>query len=451
MKQKNFKAGLFVVFTLALMIYMILKVSQGGMLFASSYDLHLKMTSAVGLGKNTPVQIAGVDVGVVKSIQLLPDNQAQVVLSIREGVKIYENAEAQVKTTGILGDAYVAIFQPGPGTYFLKDGDNIKKVSNLGDINSITGQVSAIADDVKAITATMRKLMAGDGSVFDKSMRNIEKITKSLAKVTTTNEKNIDAIVANMKALSQNLNHIVAQNMGHVNKTMYNLADITGTVAKGEGTIGKLIKDEETVDKLNESLESINNFLGGANRLKVDLGMHSEYLAGTGDFKNYVELTLRPRPDKFFLFEVVSDPDPSFNTNIEEKTVTANGQTNVVTTSTRSKRLDGLLFSAQIGKKIKDFTIRGGLIESTGGIGVDYNKGALGVSFQAFDFRSEGGQRPHLKFMGRAQVTNSFYLLGGVDDIINKNQDLAWFMGAGLTFTDDDLRSLLGTLGALNR
>lgn len=444
MKGNNFKAGIFVLFALAIMIYMILRVSQGGLFFSSTYPIYLEVASAAGLAQNTPVQIAGVDIGLVDGITLTSSNKARLRLAIRNDVVISRSSRGYIKTTGILGDAFIEIVPGDISSPPMKKDDVMTDVTTFGDINSLTGQMSLIAEDVKAITGQMRKLMAGDDSSFDRTMRNIEKITNTLANVSTKNEGNIDAIIANLKILSQNLNAMVAQNMGNVNGTLNNIDDITGTIAAGKGTIGKLVKDEETINKINDSLDSLNNFLGGANRLKVDLGMHSEYLAGTGDFKNYVELKLKPRPDKFFLFEAVSDPDPSFNSAIEENIITSGGTTSTITTKTRSKRLNGFLFSAQIAKKIRDFTIRGGLIESSGGVGFDYDRGPIGFSFQAFDFKSDEGQKPHLKAMARAQLTNSFYLLGGVDDIINPNQDLAWFLGAGFTFTDDDLKSLLG-------
>jgi len=429
---------------------MVLRVSQGSLFNAGTYSIYLEVDSAVGLDKKTQVQIAGVDVGEVLDIELIDNQKALVELAIQNNVKINSNAISRIKTMGILGDAYIEIYQPGPLNDPLEEGKTIKNVTNYGDVNSVTQQVSSIAEDVKAITTQMRKLMAGDDSAFDRTIKNLENITSSFSRLSLKNEKNIDILVSNMKALSQNLNYIVAKNMGRVDRTVYNLEDITKDMAEGRGTIGKLLKDEDTVNKLNDTLDGISSFIGGANRLRVDLDMHTEYLAGTGNVKNYVSMALKPRPDKFFLFEIVSDPDPSFNTTIEETIVTSGGTTSTISTKRREKALDGILFSAQLAKKYHDFTIRGGLIESSGGVGLDYNRGPLGLSFTAFDFKSDEGQRPHLKVMGKTHLTKSFYVLGGVDDFINPDQDLAWYLGAGLTFTDDDIKSLLGVFTGLS-
>lgn len=449
MKGNNFKAGLFVFLTLCLLVFIVMRIGKSGsMLFGGTYPVFMDVATAVGLSRNTPVQIAGVGVGVVDAISLTENSKARLKLAIHKGIKVASDAEAHIKTTGILGDAYIEIFQPGGVPKEMVSGGKIGTVVNYGDFNSVTNQFAEIATDVRAITKQMRKLMAGDDSSFDRTMKNIERISHSLATLTTKNEKNIDAIISNMKTLSQNLNVLVASNTGHINDAVYNLDDITSTISRGEGTVGKLIKDDETVHKINDTLDEIHSFLGGTNRMKVDLGMHSEYLAGTGDFKNYVSLHLKPRPDKFFIFDVISDPDPSFRDYVEEKTVTSGGTSTQITTQTRSKNLNGFLFSAQVAKKFYDFTLRGGLIESAGGVGVDYDHGPFGLKFSAFDFRTNNGEKPHLKFMGTANMTRTFYLLGGVDDIINPNQDLAWFLGAGITFTDDDIKSLLGLLSA---
>jgi phospholipid/cholesterol/gamma-HCH transport system substrate-binding protein len=447
MRGQNFKAGIFVMVALVLLVAMVLRVSQGSLFFSSAYTIYMDVPSAVGISKNTPVMVAGVDIGVVDSVTLSSANKARLKLAIKKDFTISQTATGHIKTTGILGDAYIEIQQKSSKPRLEPDGV-ISDVLSYGDFNSLTASLGLIAADVKVITSQMRKTMEGDDSSFNKIVKNIEKITKSLSNVTTKNEKNLNVLIANLKTVSQNLNYVVAKNMGKVGNSFTNIEDITGTIARGEGTVGKLIKDDVTVEKINDALDGINDFLGGGNRLKVDLGMHSEYLAGTGDFKNYVSLNLSPRPDKYFLFEVVSDPDPSFVTAIEETVVTSGGASTTVTTERRNKTLDGFRFTAQIAKKYHDFTIRGGLIESSGGVGLDFDKGPVGLSFSAFDFKSTAGQRPHLKALGKANLTSSFYLLGGVDDIINQNQDLAWFLGAGLSFTDDDIKSLFGILSA---
>lgn len=444
MNSKNYKAGLFVLGTLILLGYMILRVNQDGFLFSNSYKLHMTVATAAGLAYKTPVQIAGVPVGIVSDIKLDQNSRAKLTLEINKDVKIFDGAKANIKTTGILGDAYVEILQPGELGEALAEGSSIESVQGFSDLNSVTDTMGQIAEDVKAITTQMRKLMAGDDSSFDKTFKNIEKITAYLAR----NENNVNVSMSNIKAITENLNAILAANRSMIYQSATNVAGITGSINEGEGTIGRLVKSDETLEKIHESLDNLNNLVGGVNRFNVKLGGHTEFLGGTGDFKNYVTFALQPRPDKFFLFEVVSDPNPSFTRTVEETTVTTGGQSTSITTQRQFKELDDLRFSAQFAKKFQNFTMRGGLIESTGGVGLDYAQGPIGVQFSAFDFKTDDGEKPHLKVMSTAHVTNTFYLLGGFDDFINPNQDLDWFVGAGFSFNDEDIKNLFGLFGA---
>lgn len=442
----HLKVGIFVSVIIVILAYATLRVSQKSILPGGTYDIFLLTDSAEGINKKTPVQVAGIQVGAVSEIGLVGNNQAKITLEISRKVKLSKNAEARIKTIGFLGDTYIELFDPSPSAEKLSPESTIRQVTTYGDLNAVMGEIGSIAGDVKAITATMKTLMAGEDSAFARSLNNIEKITSALERVSTRNESEINAIVANLRAMSENLNLLVARNISNVDTALGNTAEITEKIRRGEGTIGRLINDDETVEKLNESIEGLNNLLGGVNRLQVDLGYHTEYLGESEDFKHYVSLALKPKPDKAFLFDFVSDPAPAPVTTLKDTTITSGGTTTTVSEEIETVSPNKFRFSAQFAKKYYDFTFRGGIIESSGGAGVDYNYGPAGLQFSAFDFQTTNDRRPHLKTMGTVNVTRSLYLLGGLDDFVSKQQDPDWFLGAGVKFSDDDLKSLIGLM-----
>lgn len=439
------KVGLFVAFIIIILIYSTVRVSQTSLSSFSSYSVFLEIDSASGIAKKTPVQIAGIEVGEVESIKLLGHNRARIELSINDDVKLDQNVKALVKSVGFLGDTYIELYQPGSFNHELKDGAIIKDVFSYGDINSLTGQLTSISEDVKAITSTLKVMMAGEDSSFANSLRNVEQITGTLSRVSVKNEENMGAIIENLRALSENLNAMVAQN-GSARGTADNMYSITDKINRGEGTIGRLINDESTIDKINESVDNINDMLGSANKMKVDIGYHTEYLGNSEEFKHYVSLALRPKPDKAFLFEFVDDPAPDTKVTQTTRTITSNGTTTVVNEEVETTDSDKFVFSAQLAKSFYDFTFRGGIIESSGGVGVDFNRGSIGLGFSAFDFETKRGERPHLKAWGKVNLTQSFFVLGGYDDFINTKEGRDWFMGAGITIQDDDIKSLFGLM-----
>jgi phospholipid/cholesterol/gamma-HCH transport system substrate-binding protein len=129
---------------------------------------------------------------------------------------------------------------------------------------------------------------------------------------------------------------------------------------------------------------------------------------------------------------------------IKDTEITAGGTTNTIHTLTSTYEPEKFRFSAQLAKKIYDFTLRGGIIESRGGVGLDYDKGPLSLKFSAFDFSTKYGDKPHLKAWGSLNLTKNFYFVGGADDIINPHQPVDWFVGGGLRLVDEDVKNLIG-------
>ena len=235
-----------------------------------------------------------------------------------------------------------------------------------------------------------------------------------------------------------------------VDDSLSRIANITRKIDEGRGTIGKLINDPQTVEKVNAAADSLNETLGTFKRIQAELGYHTEYLTATKDFKHYVHLNLRPRPDEAFQFEFVEDRAASPQRATRTTTVTVGGASTTVTADTETIERNKFRISAQLAKKIYDFTLRGGLIESRGGVGVDYNRGPVGVQLSAFDFNTQQGSKPHIKVSGNLNLTKSLYLTGGADDMLNPAQKTDWFFGAGVRLVDDDIKALLtgGGLGS---
>ncbi len=119
-----------------------------------------------------------------------------------------------------------------------------------------------------------------------------------------------------------------------------------------------------------------------------------------------------------------------------------------VTTVTEEEKTDhdALKFSAQIAKRYYDLTLRGGIMESTGGFGLDYSflKDRLVFSFDAFDFDPD--ENPHLKFKAELFPIHHCYIAGGFDDFISNEGNETAFLGAGIRFSDEDIKGILSTV-----
>jgi len=109
--------GIFVFLGLLCIGYMTLKLGKVSFMQDDSYPLTAKFISVTGLRDGNPVDIMGIEVGRVERITMDQDNQkAVVVMKIKKGIKIYDDAIASIKTEGLMGDQYINIDPGGSGT-----------------------------------------------------------------------------------------------------------------------------------------------------------------------------------------------------------------------------------------------------------------------------------------------------------------------------------------------
>lgn len=451
-KKAEFKVGMFAALLLLIIGYSTLKISEGAFFFTTGYDVLVTLDTAIGINAKTPVEIAGIQVGVVKTVGLADDGRrASVVLRIeRDDVRLPEGTEAVVRAKGFLGDTYIEL-RPGKADAApIPPGGELAFGGVGGDINMLVTQFNEIAGDIKAVTSSLKDLMGTPGSPVEKSLYDLEKFARIMRELAQENQQNINRISENFAAVSEDLRTILTEGRSDVLDSLDRVSSITRKIDEGQGTVGRLVNDDETVTKLNDALSSLDEALGGFKKLETEIGYHTEFLGASHDFKHYIHFDLWPRPDEAFLFEFVEDRSPSAKRVSRTTTVTSGGTTSTVQSDISTIERNRFLVSAQLAKKLYDVTLRGGIIESRGGIGLDYTKGPLAASFSAFDFNTQNGNKPHLKATGTVRMTPALYVVGGADDMINPNQSTDWFVGAGLSLRDDDIKSILtaGGMGA---
>lgn len=444
------KVGIFAAAIILLIAWATIRVSDNSSVYGRGYELVAVFDNATGLKPKAPVELAGVKIGVVKRLRLLESRQAEVILDLSDDVKLPENSEAVLRTRGFMGETFVEILPGDPSLPILAKGGHIEYTARTGDINSLVSQFSSIAGDIKHVTTSLKGMVGDDSSYpINRVVGNLESFTEAIKNITIRNQDNVDRISENLAAMTDQLRQIVAQGQQDVEESMDRIASITRKIDEGKGTVGKLVNDDETVEKLNEAMDNLNQALGGFKKLETEIGYRAEFMTQTQDFKHYVDLALRPSPDKALMLGIVSDPDPRASRVESVTDVTVGGNTTQVTTETATIDREKIRFSAQLAKKFYDVQLRGGIIQSTGGFGLDYLPGPFGIHFSAFDFSTRFGDKPHLTAAADINLTRSLYITGGADDIIRPGGPKPdWFVGAGFRFADDDIKSFMGSAGS---
>ncbi|HRH97189.1 MAG TPA: outer membrane lipid asymmetry maintenance protein MlaD [Prosthecobacter sp.] len=144
MKQSKLElfVGAFVLLGIAAIIYLTVKLGAGSMIGGETYVLEARFTNAGGLNAGSSVLVAGVPVGRVEGIRVDADDySAMVTMRVLAGLKLPTDTMASIKTTGLIGDKYVAL-APGADETYLDSGARITMTESSVDIESLIGKMA---------------------------------------------------------------------------------------------------------------------------------------------------------------------------------------------------------------------------------------------------------------------------------------------------------------------
>jgi phospholipid/cholesterol/gamma-HCH transport system substrate-binding protein len=142
--MKNYRyetmAGIFVLIGLVCVGYLTVKLGKVKLLGHDSYSLYARFNSVSGLRTGNPVEMLGIQIGEIASFRLDQDKQVVMVeFKIREGIKVYEDAIASIKTSGLIGDRYVSLDAGGSGS-ILNPGGVITQTESPPDLSDLIGK-----------------------------------------------------------------------------------------------------------------------------------------------------------------------------------------------------------------------------------------------------------------------------------------------------------------------
>lgn len=128
--------GFFVLLGILSLAYMSINLGKLEIIGKKGYIVYAKFDKAGGIKQNAIVEIAGVEVGTVKSVKITGDYRAQVEIEIDKDIKLQEDAIASIKTKGLIGEQYVQI-SPGGSDKMIQNGGTIRETESAIDIEEL--------------------------------------------------------------------------------------------------------------------------------------------------------------------------------------------------------------------------------------------------------------------------------------------------------------------------
>ncbi len=384
----------------------------------------------------------------------------------------------------------------------LPPGSEIENVKEAVAIEQLFESLNRITGDVEAVTGALREALAGDrnslkelvadlervaetldstvarsSGQLERILQNAEAISEDVRKITADKDEDIGAIVTNIRVITEQTRSVlesvqgivganegeltesvkgIRQALGSLNRSLESLETVAKKVEQGEGTLGKLVADDALAEKVEGVVDDASDFLGRVTRIQTEMTLRSELLVNEERTKNYVSLRIVPQPDKYYLLEVIDDP----RGQIERQTITRSppGPEEAANQEVRVTR-EALKWSAQFAKRYGFTTLRFGIIESTGGLGLNLHflDDRLEFKVDVFEFTNPDKTYPRLKAYANLVFVQHLFVTAGADDLINSQlrdetsgrilSGRDYFVGGGLYFTDDDIKGLVGLLG----
>jgi phospholipid/cholesterol/gamma-HCH transport system substrate-binding protein len=250
-------------------------IARGGL--ARGYPLYARFPWGAGLKQGQPVLLAGVQVGFVDQVELIPDGTIAVRLQVQQQYKIPAGTTASVEANGIFGDQLVALTPIKGAKGYIPPADTIVTGAGSPGVAALLEKGDSIALNVRSLTNEARGQFVDSGGIKDvrKTLNDLTKLVAQLSAVTAEQSKQltmtqqqvrktlasvdsskVDSTIVNLRATSASFEKLATE----LRSTNTKVQGLTDKLSNGTGTAGKLMNDPAVyarVDTLLMRLDSL--------------------------------------------------------------------------------------------------------------------------------------------------------------------------------------------------
>lgn len=356
------RVGIFVLLALGVFAYMGLQI--GAFRFdRSSYNTYvLYFKDISGLSRKSDVKIAGVKVGWVEEIALVPDEQtttvARATVMIKKEYVLYQNATGAVRQDGLLGPKFVELL-PGSTMYEKIPSNTVLTAPAIeqASIDEIMRQFKHIASNIEHVTDSLKNALGGvqgedaikqfvhnAGATF----QHFASAAQTVATALSRNESQLDELLAigtNFKHLTevleqdmfpsfqQSIEKIsqvfdrdfdrIATHLSSTASSLEGAADqakdgiskvssVMQKIDEGKGLLGKLINEDDLYLDLKTAVGGFKSYMNRMERMELVFDSHFESMHRSAenyeyeDSKGYVDVRIHPNEDHFYMVQFAS-------------------------------------------------------------------------------------------------------------------------------------------------
>jgi phospholipid/cholesterol/gamma-HCH transport system substrate-binding protein len=255
--------GLLLMVALALALGGTIWIARGGL--AKGYTMHARFPWGAGLKQGQPVLLAGVQVGFVEKVELIPDGTLDVTLQVQDQYRIPSGTTASVEANGIFGDMLIALTPVKGIEGKMAEGDTIPTGAGSPGVAQLLEKGDSIALNVRALSDEARRQFVDSGGVRE-VRQTVADLTKLVAQLSTVAAEQSRQLTLTQSQLRKTLSSV---DSAMVDSTLVNLR---ATSANFE----QLSRDfRETNTQVQSLVQKVNNGPGTAGRLMNDPAVYA--------------------------------------------------------------------------------------------------------------------------------------------------------------------------------
>jgi phospholipid/cholesterol/gamma-HCH transport system substrate-binding protein len=237
-----------------------------------------------GLNKASPVTIKGNKIGKIESITYnSKTGKTRVAFSVEDDLQFSKNSIIRMYETGLMGGNGLAIV-PASDNDYAQDGDVLKSEVEYGLVTSLSKNFSGISNNLDSTLKSADSLMTNLNKLVkddsDKGLKNaiaelnttitsFKNVSYSLNSLIAKNDKKLSSAITSFDSISSNLAVITSdlkqvkfsQTVAELDKTLNSVNALMADLENGNGSLGKLLKDEGLYTNLEGASKQLEELL----------------------------------------------------------------------------------------------------------------------------------------------------------------------------------------------
>lgn len=272
-RRDELLVGLVLLIAVALALGGSIWIARGGL--KRGYPMYARFPWGAGLKPGQQVLLAGVQVGYVDRVELIPDGTIAVKIAVQDQYQIPVGTTASVEPNGIFGDQLIALTPVRASTTYLPEGDTIPTGRGAAGLDELLQKGDSVANNVRALTDRFRSEYVEGGGIADtrKVVADLTRLVAQLSTIATEQSRQltstqaqlrstiaavdsakIDSTIRNIQAATANL-EVLSREVRATNTQVQGVVD---KASNGNGTVAKLLNDPTLFARLDTVLARID-------------------------------------------------------------------------------------------------------------------------------------------------------------------------------------------------